>query len=136
MRSVPHGSNKWLPKPDFPPNPLLIDYVWRQNKNLYDYVNGRQKIIYNPQSVWGIGVHYCWTAQGTKKILQPAKGEAYVHHYKLPDRGVSRKGGKRMVKSEDNLLRDPIIRDMYRSDLVSALKEVGYLESSSANHST
>ena len=131
MRSVPHGSNIWLSKPDFPQNPLLIDYVWRENKTFSDF-NDRQKVIYNPQNVWGIGVHYCWTAQRKAPYLHPAK-DAYVHHYKRPDKGVFRRLKKKMVRSEKDLMRDSILRDMYRSDLVSALEEVGYLERSSGN---
>lgn len=134
MRSVAFGSNQWLPKPDFPPNPLLIDYVWRENKNFSDY-NDRQKVIYNPQSVLGIGIHKCWTAQGTHVYLEPDKGEAYFHHYKRAAKGVFLKTEKmKLVSSEENLLRDSILRDMYRSDLVSALEEVGHLERPNRNN--
>ena len=132
MKSVPFGSNQWLHKPDFSPNPLLIDYTWRENKTFSKFSH-RKKVIYNPQNVWGIGVHHCWTAQGIHTHLHPAK-DAYVHHYKRPDKGVFLKMEKMMVKSEESLLRDSIMRDMYRSDLVSALEEVGHLEGPSGNN--
>ena len=126
MRSIPYGQNKWLVQQDFPPNPLLIDYVWREKKNLSDF-SGREKIIYNPQSVWSIGVHYCWRAQGQQETLHPERGDVYLQHYKLAQKGVFRKKGKIMVKSEEQLLKEPTLRDMYRSKVVSSLENLDAL---------
>ena len=122
MRSIAFGRNIWLKQPDYPINPLLIDYVWRQNKNLSEYSGHRAKGIYNPQSVWSFGVHYCWVVEGTINGFYPQKGGLFMHHYKLAHEGVYRKYEKKMVESEGDLLQDPAVRDMYRSDLASALE--------------
>lgn len=123
MKSVAYGSNRWLHHPTVIPPPLLIDYVWRQNKNLSDYYS-REKPIFNPQSVWSIGVHFCWQAQGIKQELKPQDGDLYVQHYKLAHKGVYKKMAKKMVESQDDLLQDSTMRDMYRSELVQALEKL------------
>ncbi len=123
MRSVPYGKNTFLSQPDFPPNPLLIDYVWRENKTLSDY-SGREKVIYNPQSVWSIGVHYCWRAQGKEEMMHPERGDVYLQHYKLAHKGVAHMKHVKKMLPEEKLLKDSMVRDTYRSEVVSSLENL------------
>ncbi|VEU41049.1 unnamed protein product [Pseudo-nitzschia multistriata] len=121
MNSIPYGRNMWLKEPDFPSNPFLIDYVWRRNMNLSEYPLYRYKQIYNPQQVWSLGVHYCYVADGEQNLQLPAEDGLFLQHFKLAHKGVYKKFEKLMLKSEDDLLKDTTVRDMYRSDLADAM---------------
>ena len=123
VNQIPFGSNKWLENPDYPPNHLTLDYVWRRNMNLSDYPLYRYKHIYNPQHVWSFGVHNCLVADGAKGVEQRAENGFYLQHYKLANQGVYRKFEKKMVESEVDLLRDTYLRDLYRSKVFKALEK-------------
>jgi hypothetical protein len=131
MNSIPFGRNIFLTNSSTTDGSnsstsLMIDYVWRRNFNLSQYPFERFKQIYNPRSVWSVGVHYCWYAdEGTLSNvhLSPEEHGIHIQHYKKADQGVFKKGNKLMVKSANDLRLDPSLRDAYREDLVRALRD-------------
>jgi hypothetical protein len=135
MNSIPFGKNVFLDKTttatsvetDSASPALMIDYVWRRNFNLSQYPFERFKQIYNPQSVWSVGVHYCWYADdGTRSNvhLDPEEHGIHVQHYKKADRGVFKKGNKLMIKSVAELRLDTSLRDGYREKLIQAVHNI------------
>jgi hypothetical protein len=143
MNSIPFGSNIFLNDSQTHTNlsesmvlsssgltkafkqPLMIDYVWRKKQALSDYKFQRYKQFYNPQTVWSIGVHYCWFASGIgimNRYLNPHNDGIFLAHYKLSNQGVSRRGSNMMVKSLEDLQQDRSLHDDYRNELVRRLR--------------
>lgn len=143
INSIPFGSNKFMNDSQTQNDtsasskanaPLMIDYVWRQNKPLSEYAFERYKQFYNPQTVWSIGVHFCWFASGNgvmDRRLNPHDDRLFLAHYKLSEQGVFRKGNKLMVKSLEDLQLDLSLRDDYRNELVEGLRSTKLHSSSS-----
>jgi hypothetical protein len=115
------------------PNELMIDYVWRRNMSISDYPFARYKQIYNVHRVFSLGIHHCYkTDQRTKKNveLHPDAYGIYIQHYKQAHHGVSARGDQAMIHSQSDLLIDTALRDTYRKDLVTVMKQ---LEASQCN---
>ncbi|KAG7338830.1 hypothetical protein IV203_012799 [Nitzschia inconspicua] len=108
---------------------LMLDYVWRRNWNLTEYPFVRYKQLYNVAKVWSIGIHYCHAVTPNTKSnvqLHPTIQNDYIHlaHYKRAHLGVFKKGQKLMIKSEQELRKDTIVRDTYRTELLQRLQEL------------
>jgi hypothetical protein len=95
---------------------LLLDYVWRKEGNLSNFngLRGRLKVIYRPLFIDYVEVH---TAYVGKPLLDlKVESQAYMQHYKDPDKGPFKLKGSGMI-------RDDALQQRYRKKVVESLTD-------------
>jgi hypothetical protein len=113
LHSIPFGRNPQVEEVTDYNHTLVIDYVWRQKKELDAFIQTRQKMVYHVGVAQSVGIHYLWNG-GHIVELSP-KEDAYIRHYKRPNEGVF--GGKNA-----ELMRDSELPDKLRETLLHAMQ--------------
>jgi hypothetical protein len=109
MNSIPFGSNQLMNKTN---TTLVLDHVWRNQLNPENVKWGRWKLIYKPQNVWDVGIHYVHMGGQTQRLN--VASQAYIQHYKNADNGV-------FQSIPEELVMDTELRDQYRDRVLVAM---------------
>jgi hypothetical protein len=112
MNSIPFGRNTQVERKN-ETGPLIMDYVWRNQKNPSDVKWGRWKNIINPRNVEYFFVHYIF--KGGKQVRLNAGTQMRVNHYKNAKTGVFE------TRDPKALVRDSAFPDSYREQVMLAM---------------
>ena len=124
MNSIPFG--KGFNETSFD---HLIEYTWRPAGDIGKIPMQRWKLLLNVTCNDYVEIHYqhkgpACPKHSNRAVWTPNANDLHFNHYKLPFRGVSRKGDKAIIKDPNKVEQDTSLADAYGDKLLTEARIV------------